>query len=983
MTELAPSNLQSWLLPIGAGYFLLLMLLIKIVARGHVLRSVLHHPMVHVLGLGVSFGAWGLYVQAGTAYQMGLNYLSLFMGMATLFMCAPVILSPILRLVKNYHLHSLPDLFSFRYHSRQVGQVATAILFVVYLIYLAIQVCMIDEVVQGFGGHLGHSVSLYIFLILFILFLYRHMGMSEYRSNRPFMLIVAIQSLIKMGFLIFLGVACLFWVFDSPRAFDQWLHDHPEHISRLYTPLNSGTWQITLILFSFMTLLMPHMYQATFVENTRPDELNTASWGLSLYLLPIAIFTPIIMWAAIYLGFTAQPDQMLRAVTLSLNSPAIALFFYIAMLSAVCSSVMVGLLALSGMVFHHLMIGFYRPRDQRHTLEAYIRQRKFWLLMLVSVLTGCLFLLIRHENLQQLGMSVFSGLLVLLPALIGVLFWPNANRLGCLVSLIVGMLAWIVLQVLPFSFSQLPKHAIVLWLMQFEQEWLGLLTFFVATAGLVIGSMLSKQSGTEHSRALECAVYDPEPILRIQRWDISATCVGEMEHALSQQLGRRIALQQLRLALNHLGLSRQEQRPHQLTRLREQLNFNLSALLGPAAAQDMLDRALPYQARIDLPKIVMRHSLEQRLDQTPDHSMLSGAAAELDALRRFHRQTLHELPIGVCSVDQHLTLMGWNRVMSDMTGFGDEVIGWRLGDLPAPWGPVLTRFMQQPEQQLYRQVVEREHRRYLVNLQRAALGEPDLQYHVLVVEDVTQMADLEDQVTHQDRLAAIGRLVAGVAHEIGNPVTGIAGIAQNLEADFDDPEIREVSNQILEQTQRIRHIVSALVGYARTDRLDQAQRQALCLHNLVEESMSLTRMGQRRRINFINTVDPDLYISGYGPQLHQVFINLFSNAIDASQDQPKGIRIHVSAHKSSHQVHIEIEDDGMGLPDGDLRAKLFEPFVTTKQYGQGTGLGLSLVQGIINSHGGRIQLIDKMDYDQGQGVIVQLTLPAADHVEST
>jgi signal transduction histidine kinase len=172
------------------------------------------------------------------------------------------------------------------------------------------------------------------------------------------------------------------------------------------------------------------------------------------------------------------------------------------------------------------------------------------------------------------------------------------------------------------------------------------------------------------------------------------------------------------------------------------------------------------------------------------------------------------------------------------------------------------------------------------------------------------------------------------------------------------------------------------VGYARTDRLDQAQRQALCLHNLVEGSMSLTRMGQRRRINFINTVDPDLYISGYGPQLHQVFINLFSNAIDASQDQPKGIRIHVSAHKSSHQVHIEIEDDGMGLPDGDLRAKLFEPFVTTKQYGQGTGLGLSLVQGIINSHGGRIQLIDKMDYDQGQGVIVQLTLPAADHVES-
>jgi signal transduction histidine kinase len=172
-----------------------------------------------------------------------------------------------------------------------------------------------------------------------------------------------------------------------------------------------------------------------------------------------------------------------------------------------------------------------------------------------------------------------------------------------------------------------------------------------------------------------------------------------------------------------------------------------------------------------------------------------------------------------------------------------------------------------------------------------------------------------------------------------------------------------------------------LVGYARTDRLDQTQRQMLCLRALVEESMSLSRMGQRRRIHFLNTVDPDLFVSGYGPQLHQVFINLFSNAIDASPDAPAGslgIRIHVSAHRNGQNTHIEIEDDGTGLPDGELRAKLFEPFVTTKQYGQGTGLGLSLVQGIINTHGGRIQLMDKTDYDQGQGVIVQLTLPAAD-----
>jgi signal transduction histidine kinase len=745
--------------------------------------------------------------------------------------------------------------------------------------------------------------------------------------------------------------------------------------------MNSGTWQVTLLMFSFMTILMPHLYQTVFVENTRPDELNKASWGVSLYLLPIAFVTPIIMWAAMYQGFTDRPDDMLQRVVLSLHSPLMLVLFFIAALSAVCSSMMVGLLALSSMVFNHLVIGFYKPRHQRHTLESYIRLRKLMLLILLSILSVLLFVLVRDQSFEILGASVFSGFQVLLPALIGVLFWPRANRIGCLCSIILGAVAWLLLQLLPFHTDVFGNHVGSRTFLSFKQEWLGLVSIGLSLLGLVVGSLLTKQSSSEQGRALECAVYDPEPILRVQRWDISATCVTEVEQALSQQLGRRIALQQVRLALNTLGMTRQEIRPEWLTRLREQLNYNLSALLGPAAAQDMLDQALPYQARIDMPQIVMRHSLEQQLDRQHEKSRLSGTAAELDALRRFHRQTLHELPIGVCSIDALQTIMGWNRAMSDMTGFNDEVIGWQLADLPAPWGPLLTRFMDQHEHQLYRQTVERYGRRYLVNLQRASLGDPEQQHQVLVVEDVTQVAELEIQVSHQDRLAAIGRLVAGVAHEIGNPVTGIAGLAQNLEADFDDPEIHEASTQILEQTQRIRHIVSALVGYARTDRLDQTQRQMLCLRDLVEESMSLSRMGQRRRIHFINTVDAELYVSGYGPQLHQVFINLFSNAIDASPDAPAGslgIRIHVSAHRNGQNTHIEIEDDGTGLPDGELRAKLFEPFVTTKQYGQGTGLGLSLVQGIISTHGGRIQLMDKTDYDQGQGVIVQLTLPAAD-----
>ena len=104
----------------------------------------------------------------------------------------------------------------------------------------------------------------------------------------------------------------------------------------------------------------------------------------------------------------------------------------------------------------------------------------------------------------------------------------------------------------------------------------------------------------------------------------------------------------------------------------------------------------------------------------------------------------------------------------------------------------------------------------------------------------------------------------------------------------------------------------------------------------------------------------------------QVFVNLLSNARDAS---PPTSHIIVEAHSNGNFVHIDVEDFGHGLPEGTIRSTLFEPFVTTKETGKGTGLGLALVHGIIGEHNGKIQLMDKADYDQGRGVIVQITLP--------
>ena len=979
--------MQPWLVPIGLLYFMLLAMLVHAVARGRILRRWMHHSGLHTLAVGVALAASGIYILPATAYLQGFNYLAYLIGISVLFLCAPVLLEPVLRLVKNYQLISLPDLLTFRYKNRLIGQLSTSFLLVITLVYFAMQIVVLDRVVLMLGGDIHHSLMIYAGFLVFLLYVQRLINRAEYRNNKPLMLVIAIQSLIKMGFLVVLALACVLWIFDDWTGLSRWLTQHPLEVARLFEPMISGSWQLAVFLFSFFTILIPHMYQSIFVENNRPDEMKKMSWGVSLYLLPLAVVVPIVMWAAIKLGWTTQPDQMLDHVVMALNRPWLALLFYLAILSALCSSLMIGLLALSSMAFNHFISEFYQPSQQHNTLEHYVLERKFWLSGLLGALACSLFVLLRDYSIISIGISTLSGFLVLLPALLGVLFWRRANAVGCLISLLLGIGSWSVLQLAVYQ----PQYFNWRLLQQVYGDAVGVphlelsvVAVVLASLGLGLGSMLTRQSSAEQVRAAECAVYDPEPILRVQRWDIRAGCVDDVEAALVRPLGATVAAQQIQSALQDLNLGWDEQRPNQLTRLRERLNFNLSALLGPAVSQDLLDRVLPYQARLDLPPIAIRHALEQRLDDEPPNNLLSGTAAELDALRRFHRQMLHELPIGVCSVNAQLTIMSWNRMMGELTDFGDEVVGWRLADIPNVWGNVLVQFVLNTEQQTsYRLAVQHDERHYLVNLQRATVGEPDEQNQVLVIEDVTKIAELEKQLTHQDRLAAIGRLVAGVAHEIGNPVTGIAGLAQNLEADFDDPEIRDTSQKILEQTQRIRSIVNALVGYARTDRLDQAEQQRLNLRGLVEESISLTRMGQRRPIRFINAIEPDIDISGYGPQLHQVFINLFGNAIDASLQQPApdGIRIHISAHQNHQHVHIEIEDDGSGLPNNELRGKLFEPFVTTKQYGKGTGLGLSLVQGIISSHGGRIQLIDKTDYDQGRGVIVQITLPVITGLE--
>nr|MBP7958980.1 HAMP domain-containing histidine kinase [Thiopseudomonas sp.] len=214
---------------------------------------------------------------------------------------------------------------------------------------------------------------------------------------------------------------------------------------------------------------------------------------------------------------------------------------------------------------------------------------------------------------------------------------------------------------------------------------------------------------------------------------------------------------------------------------------------------------------------------------------------------------------------------------------------------------------------------------------------------------------------------------AGVAHEIGNPITGIACLAQNLREERDeDAEIIEMSSQILEQTKRVSRIVQSLMSFSHSGQQQHDNHEPVSLFDTSAEAMHLLSLNKlSKAVNFFNLCNPQHLVLGDAQRLAQVLINLLSNARDASPEQG---HIYIRTTATLSHVELSIEDQGTGISTANLE-HLFEPFFTTKDPGQGTGLGLALVYSIIEEHHGEIHVDSPSDTEHQRGTRFRITLP--------
>jgi PAS domain S-box-containing protein len=238
--------------------------------------------------------------------------------------------------------------------------------------------------------------------------------------------------------------------------------------------------------------------------------------------------------------------------------------------------------------------------------------------------------------------------------------------------------------------------------------------------------------------------------------------------------------------------------------------------------------------------------------------------------------------------------------------------------------------------------------------------------------DITQRKKMQEQLMVTDRLASIGELVSGVAHEINNPLTGVIGFSEMLMEKETPDDVKEDLEIINREAKRTANIVRNLLTFARRH---PEEKQSVNINEIIQEVLNLRAYAQKVhnidvRTHFAKNL-PQITANSF--QLKQVFINLIINAEYFMTEAHGEGTLTITTERIRKNIRVSFADDGPGITEENLN-RLFNPFFTTKEVGKGTGLGLSICHGIVTGHGGKIYAESEL----GKGATFIVELPIAD-----
>lgn len=351
----------------------------------------------------------------------------------------------------------------------------------------------------------------------------------------------------------------------------------------------------------------------------------------------------------------------------------------------------------------------------------------------------------------------------------------------------------------------------------------------------------------------------------------------------------------------------------------------------------------------------------------------------LHRYEQYFENILNDAADAIVLLNENDRITLWNKAAETLFGYTeDEMFGKTLTRI-TPDHPHAQEELVRLDQKIRdknfirnqrMEFVTKDGRAMMVEMTRTALRNQrsDFIGSSVILRDITQQEQLRQQVFQSEKLSAVGTLAAGIAHEVGSPLTSISSIAQILQMKIDDQEYKDKLGLIQQSIERISRTVRTLVDFSRP----VAEKvENIYLNNLIEHVIRIIKYDKRLKHQTIETeLEPTLGVTRASfDQILQVFINICLNAADAMEGQNDGL-LKVKTWSSDSKIYAEISDNGSGIPAKNL-AHIFEPFFTTKKSGKGTGLGLWVSYNIIKSFSGDI----KAESEEGKGTTFLISLP--------
>ncbi|MCE5312712.1 MAG: PAS domain-containing protein, partial [Nitrospiraceae bacterium] len=737
-------------------------------------------------------------------------------------------------------------------------------------------------------------------------------------------------------------------------------------------------WTALLLLSMMAIMLLPRQFQMSVVENYNEDHLRKASWLLPLYLLLINLFVlPIALGGVLSTGQSIGAESFVLTLPLMNGSKAIVLLVFIGGFAAATGMVIVESVALSTMVMNSLVMPVLVKFGKDSSLPSLVINIKRFVIMCI-VFIGYFFAISigGFYSLVDMGLKSFEAVSLFAPAFFIGLYWKKAGKKAVAAGLIAGFVIWIYTLMIPATIKAglLDSSGLAAYLQGFSMlnpealfgvpglgKWSHTL-FWSMLVNLLLFfgiSVVTKQSKEEELQALVFVESYNRRISRSGSYGLDITTLRELLHTY---LGYEDAERLIKKFLEQKNKNENELSDSDMTELWHEAEEELSGAFGPGISALIFNSRFMLNAKEQQNLSESIHSITETLRLSKEE--LADANRQLSYLKEFSENIIESAPVGIVIVDRSLAVNYFNSEMQRLAGLSrSEAMSKKITDV-LPWFTA-RGFDSSGKGDFI--VNGPAGRVFHVNV--SLFKDPSGGF-VIVFEEITEKIKMEEQLKQASKLASIGKLTAGLSHEIGNPLASISSLVQELmHIKTCSPENTEFTKEALDaihsNIERIAKIVRSLGDFAR---VAPPHKIPASVVEILQQTLDLVKFDKRfaeTELSLDLNDVPEVNVNR--DQMQQVFLNLILNALDAMHG--KG-RLSISVKSIGRDVEIVFSDTGAGIDEESLQ-KIFDPFFTTKPYGRGTGLGLSICYGIINDHGGTLTVRSK----KGEGAAFIIRLP--------